>query len=74
MWNKHKRKEATTQTKEGICNQVLLKHEEKLVQTAMSAFLFLYGRLWMAQLVPGSPVCKVPCKQIRKHLPQELPP
>lgn len=28
----------------------------------------------MAQLVAGSPVCKVLCKQIRKHLPQGLPP
>lgn len=45
MWNKHKRREATTQTKEGICNQVLLKHEEKLVQAAMSAF---FVSIWQA--------------------------
>lgn len=40
----------------------------------MSPFLFLCGRLWMAQLVPGNPVCKVLCKQVRKCLPQDLPP
>lgn len=74
MWNRHERKEATTQTKEGLCNQVLLTYKEKLIQAAMSPFLFLCGRLWMAQLVPGSPVCKVLCKEVRKCLPQDLPP
>lgn len=45
--------EATTQTK-GIHNHILLEHEEKLILAAMPAFWFLYVRLWMAQLVPGS--------------------
>lgn len=43
-WNKYKKKVATTQTKEGISNKVLLKHEEKLFQAAMFVFLFLYDR------------------------------